>query len=349
MPDTLVDVEQLSFAHGQGAHQRWVLTDITLEIRSGELAVLTGPSGSGKSTLLTIIGGLRSANKGSVRVLDRQLIGAKESDLERLRRQVGFIFQQHNLAPALSLAQNIQMGMQHSDGHKSDDAAARIQSIAARVGLDDHLHKPPSQLSGGQQQRAGIARALVQSPKLILADEPTASLDRTSGQMVMDLFREFAAAGSAVILVTHDKRVLDQADRILHLEDGQLVPAVDQLMHDTSEGLKKLMHIDAPRLGRMMSVGQALAQVALADGKVDAEERIAMREALTQRKIFSGAELDLIVDLALAQAQAWLQTSASEEGMQDLQRAVEAVALADDVVTEEERAVIRGLLRKPPA
>ena len=344
MAEAAVVIDELSYAHRQGGHEQEVLRGITLDVRPGELAVLTGPSGSGKSTLLTIIGGLRSASRGSVSVLGREIIGARERALIRLRREIGFIFQQHNLAPALSLAQNIQMGLQVRKAHKDSDAAQRIESIAARVGLAEHLKKVPSQLSGGQQQRAGIARALVGEPKLVLADEPTASLDRASGQLVMDLFGELAAEGSAIILVTHDKRILDQAVRILNLEDGELVPMAEQFMRDTSESLKKLMDIDAPRLGRMLSVGQALAQVALADGQVDVQERDAMREALRAQKIFSGGELDLVVDLALAQAQAWSQTAASGEGLQNLQQAVEAVALADEVVTDEERSVIKRLL-----
>jgi len=342
--DALVQVESLSFSHRHGGHEQRVLSNLTIALTPGELVVLTGPSGSGKTTLITIIGGLRTATEGSVQVLGRELVRAKERVLIKLRRELGYIFQQHNLAPALSIAENVQMGLQLSNGHKDADAAQRIERMAERLGLEDHLKKMPSQLSGGQQQRAGIARALVNEPSLVLADEPTASLDRASGQLVMDLFNDMAEGGSAIVLVTHDKRILDQADRILNLEDGVLVPAGDALMRDTSESLKKLMDIDAPRLGRMMSVGQALAQVALADGKIDAQERAAMRDAIARQKIFSGAELNLVVDLALAQAQAWSQTSASPEGLQELQRAVEAVALADEVVTDEEKAVIRRLL-----
>jgi energy-coupling factor transporter ATP-binding protein EcfA2 len=204
----------------------------------------------------------------------------------------------------------------------------------------------PGQLSGGQQQRAGIARALVNEPNLVLADEPTASLDRDSGQMVMDLFNQLANAGSAVVLVTHDKRVIDQADRILALEDGQLVPTAEAFMKDTSKSLQKLMQIDPVRLGRLMSFGHALARVALADGVVDEMERVAMHEALRARKIFSGSELDLVVDLALAQARSWQEAGEDQAGLEDLQKAAEAVAMADSVITEEERAVIRQLLTR---
>lgn len=346
--EPLVRVESLSFAHEQGGHTHQVLSDLTLHLDPGELVVLTGPSGSGKSTLLTIIGGLRGAKTGSVEVLGAQVIGAGERQLIALRRRIGFVFQQHNLAPALSVRQNIQMGLQLSGGHRYPDADQRIERIATRVGLADHLDKLPGRLSGGQQQRAGIARALVNEPSLVLADEPTASLDRESGQRVLDLFNELTAAGSAVVLVTHDKRVIDQADRILSLEDGQLVPPAEAFLKDTSGSLRKLMQIDPERLGRLMSFGHALAQVAIADGTVDALERAAMIEALQARRIFSGSELELVVDLALAQARAWRDVSEREADREALQRAAEAIAMADSVVTEEEREAIRRLLTRTP-
>jgi putative ABC transport system ATP-binding protein len=344
MTQTLVAVERLSFAHRQGAHAQQVLSDLTLHLNAGELVVLTGPSGSGKSTLLTIIGGLRTAGEGSVEVLGTQVVGAGQRALTRLRRAIGFVFQQHNLAPALTLTQNIQMGLQLSGGHRRRDARERITRTAERLGLGGHLGKRPGQLSGGQQQRAGIARALVNEPRLLLADEPTASLDRESSQEVMALFHELAAAGSAVVLVTHDKRVIDQCDRLLTLEDGQLVPPADQYMKDTSKSLQKLMEIEPARLGSMMSFANALAEVALADGRVDAGERSVMVETLRSRQIFSGAEVDLVVDLALAQAQATQRTAASGAQREALRRAVEAVALADSVVTASEREAIARLL-----
>jgi ABC-type methionine transport system ATPase subunit len=262
----------------------------------------------------------------------------------QLRRRIGFIFQQHNLAPALTVAQNIQMGLQLTGGHRGADAAERIEAAAAEVGLGEHLDKLPSQLSGGQQQRAGVARALVNRPALILADEPTASLDREAGQNVMDLFAQLARGGSAVALVTHDRRVIEQADRILMLEEGHLVPAADRIMKDASSSLHTLMGIDSRRLGRMMSFGHALARVALADGSADDAERAVIAERLQKGKIFSGAEIELIVNLALAQARAWEDTSTDDGARQDLADALAAVAAADDVVTDAERDIIQELL-----
>ncbi|MFU8817428.1 MAG: ABC transporter ATP-binding protein [Pseudomonadales bacterium] len=347
MDSCLVELQDLSFTHRQGGHAQKILDTLTLQLSAGEVVVLTGPSGSGKSTLLTIIGGLRRASEGSVNVLGTQVVGAREKILVGLRRRIGFIFQQHNLAPALSVAQNIQMGLQLSRGHRRGDAIDRIRAAAESVGIAEHLHKLPNQLSGGQQQRAGIARALVDGPKLILADEPTASLDRESGQQVMDLFATLATNGSAVVLVTHDKRITDQADRILMMEEGRLVPAADRIMKDASASLRTLQDMDPIRLGKMMSFGHALARVALADGRADVNERGAMAAALRKGKVFSGAEIDLVIDLALSQALAWEQTRATPEGRNELATALEAVAAADDVVTDEERAVIRQLLEAP--
>jgi putative ABC transport system ATP-binding protein len=344
MADALVGVRNLSYAHRRGGHVQQVLRDLTLDLDAGEVVVLTGPSGSGKSTLLTIVGGLRSATEGSVRVLGTQLINSRERVRIRLRRGIGFIFQQHNLAPALTVAQNIQMGLQLSRGHRSRGARDRVREAADALGLGDHLHKLPRQLSGGQQQRAGIARALINEPKLVLADEPTASLDRAAGEQVLRLFYDLAERGSAVVLVTHDKRIIEQADRILMMEDGMLVPAADRLMKDTSSSIRTLMQVDPKRLGRMMSFGHALARVALADGKADDAERIAIAEALRARQIFSGAEIELVVDVALAQAQAWEATSWSGSEREDLERALESVAAADSVVTESEREMIAELL-----
>jgi putative ABC transport system ATP-binding protein len=347
MSDRLVDVSELNYAHRAGGHVQQILNNLTLHLNAGEVVVLTGPSGSGKSTLLTIVGGLRTATEGSVEVLGAQVVNSRERTRVALRRRIGFIFQQHNLAPALTVAQNIQMGLQLTGGHRQRNAAEQIRAAAESVGLGDHLHKLPRQLSGGQQQRAGIARALVNNPKLVLADEPTASLDKASSDLVLDRFNELARGGSAVVLVTHDKRIIEQADRILMMEDGVLVPAADRIMKDTSGSLRMLTQVDPKRLGRMMSFGHALARVAMADGKADLSEREAMVEALRARKTFSGAEIELVVDLALAQAQAWDAIGSSEEERRELALALEAVAAADSVVTEDERAVIAEMLNHP--
>jgi putative ABC transport system ATP-binding protein len=344
MAEPLVDIENLSFWHQQGGHSLQVLNEVSIHLDAGEVVVLTGASGSGKSTLLTIIGGLRGAEHGRVRSLNTELVNSTEKQRVELRRRIGFIFQQHHLAPALTVAQNIQMGLQHSGNHRSKDAKGRIETAAEQVGMLEHLDNYPNRLSGGQQQRAGIARALVNGPQLVLADEPTASLDKESGQAVLGLFDELAARGSAVVLVTHDKRILEQADRILMLEEGRIVPSVDRLLKDTSNSLRTLMHLDSKRLGRMLSFGHALARVALADGRLDGTERRAISEALEKREVFNGPEVELVVELALAQAQAWMETASDDTSRSQLAEALSAVAEADDIVTDEERQVIDELL-----
>ena len=344
MAEQLVEVVNLSYTHGHGEHEQRVLDSVTLSLNSGEVVVLTGPSGSGKSTLLTIVGGLRSARNGSVNVMGTEVVAASEDERVRLRRRIGFIFQHHNLAPALTVGQNIQMGLQLSDTHRAAEAAGTIQAAAENVGIAEHLHKLPRQLSGGQLQRAGIARALVNQPRLILADEPTASLDKKSGQLVLKLFDDMAQQGSAVVLVTHDKRIVEQADRVLMLEEGVLVPPAERIMQEAGASLRTLFEMDSSRLGRMMSFAHALARVAVADGRTDPSERAAIADALAARRIFSGTEIELIVSLALAQAQAWSSTVQDPGSRGELAKALEAVAAADSTVTDEERLVIRELL-----
>ena len=346
MNEQLVDIEHLNYSHRQGRHSVQVLNDVSLEFNAGEVVVLTGASGSGKSTLLTIIGGLRGASQGKVNVLGTELINSTEKQRVELRRRIGFIFQQHNLAPALTVAQNVQMGLQHSGAHREPDAEERILEAIRRVGLRDQASQHPARMSGGQQQRAGIARALVNRPRLVLADEPTASLDRESGQAVLKLFDELAGQGSAVVLVTHDKRILDSADRILTLEDGRIIPQADRLMQDTTNSLRTLMQIDPARLGRMLSFGHALAQVALADGTADHIERAAISKALSEREVFAGPEVELVVELALAQAQAWARTINDKSAASALANALSSIASADDVVTDNERRVIAELLKQ---
>jgi len=344
LPERLVDVSELSFWYRQGGFEHQVLQDVSLHLCAGEVVGLTGPSGSGKSTLLTIIGGLRSADHGTVMALETEVTGASEGQRVMLRRRIGFIFQQHNLAPALNIAQNIQMGLQHSGAHRHPNVREQIEAAAAAVGIADHLRKYPNQLSGGQQQRAVIARALVNDPKLILADEPTASLDKEAGEAVLQLFEEMAHRGTAVVLVTHDRRVLEQTHRILMLEGGQLVPPVDQYLKQASDSVRTLMQMDSQRLGRMLSFAHALAQVALADGRVDEVERETIARELATKEVFSGPEVDLVVDLALAQAQAWHDTTTDDESRLRLSQALQAVAAADQIVTDAERQAIASLL-----
>jgi putative ABC transport system ATP-binding protein len=208
---------------GKGNLRKQILFDIDLTLNKGEVVILKGPSGSGKTTLLTLMGGLRSAQTGSLKVFGQELVGAKKNQLLKIRRHVGYIFQAHNLLESLTARQNVQMSVELHDHPTARDAKQRAIAMLEAVGLGDHIDYQPRNLSGGQKQRVAIARALVSHPKMILADEPTAALDSKSGHDVVELMRKLAREqGSTILIVTHDNRILDVADRIIELEDGRL-------------------------------------------------------------------------------------------------------------------------------
>ena len=217
-----IQIENLNHSFGKGSLQIPVLRDINLEIPAGEITILTGPSGSGKTTLLTLIGALRSMQTGSLKVLDRELLGAKQAQLVKTRSNIGYIFQAHNLLKSLTAWENVAMPLKLHP-HIKDRQKCAIDVLTA-VGLADRTHYYPDNLSGGQKQRVAIARALVSQPPLILADEPTAALDSKSGREVVTLMHNLAKEQHCTILmVTHDNRILDVADRIIEMEDGCLI------------------------------------------------------------------------------------------------------------------------------
>ena len=218
-----ITIQGLNHHFGRGVVRRQVLFDVTLEVAEGEIVLLTGPSGSGKTTLLTLIGGLRAAQGGSLRVLGRELMGASPLELTLARREHGYIFQAHNLHRSLTASQNVRMALEMRGTLSADEMDRRARGILVSVGLGDHLDMKPAQLSGGQKQRVAVARALVGEPPLLLADEPTAALDSHSGREVVTLMQRLAREqGCTILLVTHDSRILDIADRTLALEDGRL-------------------------------------------------------------------------------------------------------------------------------
>ena len=225
----LIAVAHLNHAFVDAGIAKQVLNDINLTVHPGEIVILTGPSGSGKTTLLTMLGGLRAAQSGSLRVLGQELLQAERPLLTRLRRQAGFVFQAHNLLPYLSALANVRLGLEVHDQWLDQGQSAmneRAVAVLGQVGLAERAADYPEKLSGGQKQRVAIARALAASPRLLLADEPTAALDRESGRDVVDLFRRLAdQQRSAIVMVTHDNKVLDIADRIVNLDGGRLVAA----------------------------------------------------------------------------------------------------------------------------
>ncbi len=213
---------------GQKLLRSQILFDINLVIKSGEIVILTGPSGSGKTTLLTLIGGLRSVQEGSLKFLGWELRGASNEQLVKVRRQIGYIFQAHNLLDFLTARQNVQMSLELHRNIPNLEARLKSEAMLHAVKLGHKVNYYPTELSGGQKQRVAIARALVSQPKLVLADEPTAALDSKSGRDVVTLMQQLAKEqGCAILMVTHDNRVLDIADRIIRIEDGRLIKNQD--------------------------------------------------------------------------------------------------------------------------
>jgi putative ABC transport system ATP-binding protein len=236
-----VRVDGLNHFYGRGALRKQILFDVTTEIPKGEIVIVTGPSGSGKTTLLTLVSALRSVQEGSVEVLGEELRGVSPAARERVRRRIGFIFQQHNLLDALSAAENVELGLRAGRRHRGADLRKRATEMLAVVGLAAHVDKKPGELSGGQRQRVAIARALAAEPPMLMADEPTASLDKSSGREVVDYMKELARErGTTILLVTHDNRILDVADRIIYLEDGRLSAFTDAVIANTRQLLHTL-------------------------------------------------------------------------------------------------------------
>lgn len=227
MTENLVSVRRLNFSFGSGDLEYHVLKDISLTIQAGEIIILTGPSGSGKTTLLTLIGALRRAQQGSIQVMGTELVKASERQLNETRLKIGYIFQNHNLLESLTAVQNVCLSLELRSGLSERQRIARATKILSNVGLGDRLHYRPHELSGGQKQRVSIARALVSNPQLILADEPTASLDKVNGAEAVTILKKLAREHrTTILLVTHDHRILDIADRIIHLEDGQIISSM---------------------------------------------------------------------------------------------------------------------------
>jgi putative ABC transport system ATP-binding protein len=217
-----IRIRELQHYFGEGDLRKQVLFDNRLDIRRGEIVIMTGPSGSGKTTLLTLIGTLRSVQAGDARVLGRQLFGAPQDELVALRREIGFIFQAHNLFESLTAIQNVRMGMELFDFDHAE-MTRRATIMLERLGLGHRVAYKPDKLSGGQKQRVAIARGLAHGPRLVLADEPTAALDEESGREVVTLFQELARRdGTTILMVTHDNRILDVADRIVNMVDGRI-------------------------------------------------------------------------------------------------------------------------------
>ena len=220
--EALIELSGLWKTYDTGSVAVDALRGVDLTVERGDYVAIMGPSGSGKSTLMHILGCLDSPSKGSYRLAGDEVAHLSRGRLATIRnRFIGFVFQNFNLLPRASLARNVELPMLYG-GVSRDERRQRAMAMLEQVGLDDRARHRPGQLSGGQRQRAAIARALVTSPDLLLADEPTGNLDQTTGNEVMDIFDALNGVGQTVLLVTHDPNVAAHARRIVRIVDGQI-------------------------------------------------------------------------------------------------------------------------------
>ena len=219
----IISIRDLHHTYGHGDSRMEVLRGIEGEFAPGQITLLMGPSGAGKTTLLKLLAGLRRIQRGAVEIAGVAVAQARPAELVDLRRRIGFIFQAHHLIASLTLEQNVMMPLSFVPGFNGRRARDAARAMLASVGLAGHERKRPAELSGGMKQRAAVARALIHQPELILADEPTASLDSATGQAIVNLLARLARdSGVSIVMVTHDERITAIADRLYHIEDGQM-------------------------------------------------------------------------------------------------------------------------------
>ena len=218
----IIDLRDIYKDYNQGNMPVPVLKDVCLQIEEGEYVAIMGPSGSGKTTLMNIVGLLDTPTKGEYYLDEKAVTNLKEKDLSKLRlNTIGFVFQNFQLMPRESALDNVSLPLIYA-GLKKRERHEKAMAALEKVGLADRASFKPTQLSGGQKQRVAIARAMVNSPKLLLADEPTGALDSKSGKQIMELFRQLNDEGVTVVMITHDRKVAEQADRIVYIIDGEL-------------------------------------------------------------------------------------------------------------------------------
>ncbi len=218
----IIDLRDIYKDYNQGNMPVPVLKDVCLQVEEGEYVAIMGPSGSGKTTLMNIVGLLDTPTKGEYYLDEKAVTNLKEKDLSKLRlNTIGFVFQNFQLMPRENALDNVSLPLIYA-GLKKRERHEKAMAALEKVGLADRASFKPTQLSGGQKQRVAIARAMVNSPKLLLADEPTGALDSKSGKQIMELFRQLNDEGVTVVMITHDRKVAEQANRIVYIIDGEL-------------------------------------------------------------------------------------------------------------------------------
>jgi putative ABC transport system ATP-binding protein len=222
----LLEISNLDHAFVSGSQFVPVLKSVSLHLLPAEFILLSGPSGCGKTTLLTLVGGMRSIQNGSIKLFGTELLGANQASRNMHRGLIGMIFQSHHLISFLTAEENIVLAMDASVQIRRtmEGKRRRARELLAQLGLAEKIHSLPKQLSGGQRQRVAIARALACDPKLLIADEPTASLDAENGRLIMELLRELVdTQGLSILMTSHDQRLYCYADKIIKIDDGCLL------------------------------------------------------------------------------------------------------------------------------
>jgi putative ABC transport system ATP-binding protein len=218
----VIKTEELAKVYEMGAEQVHALRGIDLEIHKGEYVAIMGPSGSGKSTLMNLIGCLDSPSSGKYWLAGRLVSELDDDELAYIRnKEIGFVFQTFNLLPRATALHNVELPLIYN-GTPADERLERAKKALERVDLTERMNHKPNELSGGQRQRVAVARALVNSPSIVLADEPTGNLDSKTGDEIMALFKNLHSQGNTIILVTHENDIAQHAHRIIHIRDGKI-------------------------------------------------------------------------------------------------------------------------------